>query len=171
MEKWNCSSKWNFIIIMTHTEELLLIDFFHSFHPWRILFVNSRIHSRQKMDPFYFSMSRRVAKWPTVLTFFHWLHARCLMVTMWIWHHHQPFSRWSYLPLTFFSTFFGFSKKWLMNNAEVGVQPRFFTGFSTILWPVEVSYWLLLCILAKNMRWWEAFFTRSECTEGGQKNL
>ena len=33
---------------MTHSEQLLLADFFHCFHPCRILLVNSRIRSRQK---------------------------------------------------------------------------------------------------------------------------
>ena len=43
MEKWR---ERNFIIIMTHFEQLLLVDFFHSLHPQRILLVNSRICSR-----------------------------------------------------------------------------------------------------------------------------
>ena len=33
---------------MTHSEQLLLIEFFHSSHPARILLVKSRIRSRQK---------------------------------------------------------------------------------------------------------------------------
>ena len=38
----------NIIIIMTHSEQLLFLDFFHSLHPQRILLVNSQICSRQK---------------------------------------------------------------------------------------------------------------------------
>ena len=45
MEGWR---ERNFIIIMTHSEQLLFIHFFHSLHPSRILLVNSRIRSRVK---------------------------------------------------------------------------------------------------------------------------
>ena len=45
MEEW---IERNFIIILTHSEQLLLIHIFHSSQPWIVLLVNSRIRSRQK---------------------------------------------------------------------------------------------------------------------------